>query len=121
MAEIKKAHVVAMEALVEAATLSAACSNAERDADCSRVCSDVAELCWFGANLLSRGSRFMALMLKGIADALELCGKQCGSHKEGHCQRCSEACLKAAREAKRLIGELPVEGMPRGQWIEKHA
>jgi hypothetical protein len=121
MADIKQAHVCTLDALVEAAKASAECANAERQGDPnqSRVCSDTADLCWMGANLLARGSHFISIVLKGIAEALELCAKSCSSHGSAHCKRCGEACSAAAREARRLLGELPVEGIATGQWSKE--
>lgn len=116
MAEIKQAHTMALESLVEAAKASAACANAEPDLDCARVCRDAADLAWFGASLLARGSHFMAIVMRGVAEALDLCGKSCVSHAHGHCQRCAVACQRAAGDLRRLLGELPIGGTAAGQW-----
>lgn len=117
MAEIKQAYTMAMDALVEAGRAAATCSNSSRahDANCSRVCADTAELAWLGANMLARGSHFIAITMKAVAEALEVCAQQCETHGEGHCQRCAKACQEAARAARGLLGELPQSTVAAGQ------
>lgn len=117
MAEIKQAHTATLDALVEAGKAAAACSNASqaKDANCSRVCADTAELAWLGANMLTRGSHFIAITIKAVAEALEVCARQCESHGEGHCQRCAKACQDAVRAARGLLGELPQSTVAAGQ------
>jgi hypothetical protein len=122
MAEIKEAHVISMEAVLEAAKATAVCANATRatDSNCSRICADTSDLCFFTASMMARGSHFMSLVLKAAAEALDNAARQCEAHQAWHCQKCQEACHTASREIRRLIGELPVEGVATGQMGHTH-
>jgi hypothetical protein len=117
MAGTMLAYSVALDSVMAAARATAECSNACRkeEADSSRILGDTSDLCFLTATMMMRGSHYMALMVRTVADALESTARHCRCHGNAHNQRCATVCHLAADECRHLLVELPLEGMSSGQ------
>jgi len=98
-----------IEACVRCAEACEHCANAclgERDvakmADCIRLDTDCAGICWSAAAYMSRGSQFAHEMCRACADICDACGQECHKHKLDHCQQCAEECDRCAEDCRQM-------------------
>lgn len=71
--------------------------------ECARLCRDCADICWLSAAFMSRGSRFSTQILRSCIDICEACASECEKHPDSpHCQKCADACRRAALEYRKI-------------------
>ncbi len=70
---------------------------------CIELDRDCAEVCNLAVNLLQRSSKFSKQVLAVCAEICDVCGAECKSHNQQHCQDCAEACFHCAEECRKLI------------------
>ena len=108
-----KEHQSCIEACVRCAQECEHCADAclgEDDvaamAECIRLDRDCAEICWFAAAFMSRGSSFAQDICRLCAEICDACGAQCRKHEPEHCQRCADACESCSEECRQMATSL---------------
>jgi hypothetical protein len=79
------------------------CNTGHADmAECGRLCVDCAAICGLTHTLLSRGSRWAALVARQAAQISTECAAECGKFGDEYCRQCVQSCLASAERCQEL-------------------
>jgi alkylhydroperoxidase family enzyme len=70
--------------------------------ECIRLCEDVSELGQTVLALVPRQSRFTGQVLQAFQQAVQACARECGQHRDAHCQDCAQVLGKTSESIRQF-------------------